>query len=667
MGYDFQGKNLEDCLEQASNQLGIPRNELNYKVINDKKSIFKRSFSITVYVELEEDKDTYYSIEETLEEKKDEVQEEDTNVFESGVGTVAVQGGQLIIKDADADSTVEKPTVLKGKGVNLRVDGNDVAGRVPVTSKSEIEIEFENQQGKREINISISEDKMECYISLKYTPERIYGLQDVKENTKIVLNSVLIKEKYPPLYNEDDIITVLKSKGVNYGYCSDNIKACSNSKDVDNVLVAKGKPSIPAKDDVVEICFKQHATNEFDLDESGNVDFKSIGNISSVKKGDCLCKKSIGHDGIPGMNVFGQVIPSKKRKIKDIVAKEGCELVDNNVIIATMDGKPQVKGNLFSVHNVHKIMSDVDIKTGNIHFIGDVIVYGDVKEGMNIEAGNSLFINSNVFRAVLKAGSDVEVKGNIISSSIVAGSGYVEVLKYSESLKALANTLHEFSNIIHQVKHNKFATQNISDSSLMKNIVDSKFRTFKNDVNTTLKYMYILKDTQNKAFRMISEKLSDAYFTKINDYKEIKHIEELINEKLEAMSGYGEVLSNIILNYAQDSNIECSGDVIITGKGVYKSCITSMNELIFSGNENSTARGGMLRAKEKIEAKIVGAPTGVGTTLAVSKEGHVYCSIAHLNTKIIIGEKETVLDESYRNLHAYLNKDSELVVDKFKL
>ncbi|MFC3925334.1 DUF342 domain-containing protein [Clostridium punense] len=666
MEYNFQGRNLEDCLEQASNALSIPKGELIYKVISDKKGIFKKKICIIVNVESQEDGDTYYSSEEISGKTHGEVQEgKYTDVLEGGTGTAVIKEGKLIINDPAISG--EEVTISKGKGVSLKVDGKDVVGKVSVTSKSQIDIEFESNEAKREMNISISEDKMECYISIKYTPEIIYGLQDVKESRSVVLNSVVIEEKYPALYTDKDIMTALKSKGINYGYCLDNIKKCSNSKDVNNVLVAQAKPSIPAEDDIVEICFKQHATNEFDLDDSGNVDFKSIGNIASIKKGDCLCKRIVGHDGVSGMNVFGQVIPGKKRKVKDIIAKEGCELVDSNIIVATMDGKPQVKGNIFSVHNVHKIMSDVDIKTGNIHFIGDVIIFGDVKEGMSVESGNSLFINSNVFRAILKAGSDVNIKGNVISSSIVAGSGFVEVLKYNESLKVLANTLHEFNKVIEQVKNSKFATQNISDAALMKNIIDSKFRTFKSDVNNTLKYMYILKDTQNKVFRMISEKLSDAYFSKINDYKEIKYIEELISEKIVTMSGYGEVLSNITLNYVQDSNVECSGDIIITGKGVYKSYITAMNELIFTGNENSTAKGGVLRAKGKIEAKTVGAPTGVGTVLAVSKEGHIYCSVAHLNTKIIIGEKETILDESYRQVHAYLNKDSELVVDKFKL
>ncbi len=664
--YSFYGKNLEGCLDESSKELNIPKDQLVYKVISDKKSLFKKTFNIIVYVESESPSSTYDKTENVVSDKNINGEEEKkSSKPNEKLGSVKVLGGELIIKDSEDKRA--KPIIVIGEGVIVKVDGKEVSSRAAVTSENNIEIEFENLKAKRELNLSISEDKLECYISITYSPEVIYGLQDAEESNSITLDSKIVKKEHPPLFTEQEILEILKSKGVIYGYCKENIKICLSPEGAKEVLVARGDQVVPSENDIVEVLFKQSNTHDFELDDSGNVDFKSIGNISSVKKGDILCKRVLGKEGIPGKNVFGQVIAPKNRKEKDIVPKEGCELMDENTIVASMDGKPQVKGNYYSVHNIHKVMGDVDIKTGNIHFIGDVIVYGDVKEGMNIEAGNSILINSNVYRAVLKAGSDICIKGNVISSSILAGSNYVDLLKYTDCLEELADTLKSISSIVEQVKHNKFSVQNIPDGSLIKNIVDSKYRGFKGKVNEIFKQMQNLKDTQNKVFRIMNDKLSDAYFSNIKDYGELKHIEDLIREKLERMKGTEENMSNITLNYVQDSNIEGSGDIVIVGKGVYKSHITAMSNLYFVGNENSTARGGVLRAKKEISAKIVGSPTGVSTILAVPKDGHIYCNIAHLNTKFMVGEKEVVLDESYKNIHAYLNKDSELIVDKLKL
>ncbi len=57
-----------------------------------------------------------------------------------------------------------------------------------------------------------------------------------------------------------------------------------------------------------------------------------------------------------------------------------------------MEGKPCVKSNIFYVYQVHEVKGDVDISTGNITFVGDVVVQGSVKEGMKVEAGNSVEI-----------------------------------------------------------------------------------------------------------------------------------------------------------------------------------------------------------------------------------------------------------------------------------
>lgn len=664
--YSFYGKNLESCLEQSSKELHISKDNLVYKIISNKSSLFKKTFNIIVYVESESDTNTYdIKVEENI--NKDENDSLKVGKLNSAPkpGTVKVENGEIVV--VDPINKGRKPMIVKGQGVDLKIDGKDVGGKTYVTSQSEIEVQLDNSKAKRELNINVSEDKMECYISIAYLPERIYAIEDVKEDNFITLNAKVVKEEYPPLYTEQEIIGVLKDKGITYGYCTENINQCLSLKGAENLLVANGKPMIPSKDDEIEIYFKNDKIHEFQLDESGNMDFKSIGNISSVKKGDTLCRRISGIDGAVGKNVFGQAVSPKKRKIKDIIPKEGCELKDKDTIIASIDGKPEVKGTSFSVHNVHKVMGDVDVKTGNIHFIGDVIVYGDVKEGMNIEAGNSIYVNSNVFRGVLKAGSDIDIKGNVISSSIKAGSNYVELVKYMDNLEKLADDLGSITSIVEQIKNNKHSMQNIPDNLLIKNIVDSKYRGLKSRINETIKYMTNFKDNQNKVYRLITDKLSDVYFSNINGYKELSLIEQVIREKLERMKDLEGNMSNITLSYAQDSNIEGSGDIIIVGKGVYKSYITAMNNLYFVGNETMTTRGGILRAKNEISVKIVGSPTGVSTVLAVSKEGHIYCNLAYLNTKIIVGEKEIILNESCKDVHAYLNKDSELIVDKFKL
>lgn len=648
----FNGKNLESCLDKASKEFNVSVGDIKYEIINGKASFLKKTFTIEAYVA-------------TDKKIKEETKFKEKHRVDYSRGTAKIEGGKLLIKNPENNSN--KATIIKGKGITLYVDGEEVLGKASVSEESTIEIVFEENEAKRELNIKTTEDKLQAYISLKYSPKITYGLEDVEEGNNITLNAKVISEGYPPKYSSTEIINELKNKGITFGIINENIEKCNEIYNVEDLLVASGQPVENGEDDMVEVYFKCTSKKEFQVDESGNVDFKSIGKIDGVKKGDILCKKINGKEGKTGKNVYNQVIQPKRRKIKDIIAKEGCEFSDSNTIISTIDGRPQVKGTVYSVHKVHEIINDVDIKTGNINFVGDVIIHGDIKEGMSVEAGNTIVVHSSVLRANLKAGSDIEVKGNIISSTLVSGIGYVELIKYIENLKGLAEVLKEIYETIFDIKQNKVLKTNIADSDLVRAIIESKYKGFRVRLTNTVKSMQDFKDVNNKVFKILYDKFSDAYFSNIKNYEDIKYAEELIREKLDSLETEEDNMSNVNASYIQDSNIECSGDIYITGKGIYKSNISSMGGIYFVGEGGSNARGGILKATKEIKAKVIGAPTGVNTVLAVSKEGHIYCDIAYFNTKFIIGDREFTIFDSYKSVHAYLDESNELIIDKFKL
>jgi uncharacterized protein (DUF342 family) len=653
----FVGKTLESCLTKASEELNISVDLIKYDIINEKTGFFKKSCTIDVYLQ--------NSGEDEKEEAKEKLEEKTETTTKRKLGLVKIIDGNLIISDPTEGN--EKATIIKGSEITLKVDDKEVAGKVQVTSESKIEVIFPEQGAKRELNIKVSEDKLLAFATVKYIPMVTYKLEDVAEGRMVTLNSEILKKEYPPKYTKDEIIKELKNRGIIFGISEEIVEDLAKGHNEEEVRIASGQPVTKGEDDTVEIYFKHSSKKEFEVDDSGNIDFKSIGNITSVKKGDVICKRIKGKDGMPGKNIYGQPIQPNRKKEKDIVAKEGCNFIDENTIVATIDGRPEVKGTVFSVHNVYQVVSDVDIKTGNINFIGDVIIHGEVKEGMNVEAGNTLQVNSNVLRAIIKAGGDVEIRGNVISSSIVAGGEYLKVTKYIEDLEHFSNLLEEVYKTVLDVKSNKVIKSNVSDSDLIRAIVDSKYKMFISRFNSLIKCMQEFNDTNNKVFRILHDKFSDVYFSKIKDFQELKTAEELVREKIETLKRFDEMASHLNASYIQDSNVECSGNVYVTSKGVYKSFITAMQGIYLVGQGESNVRGGILRAKHEIKVKTVGTPAGVSTVLAVSKEGHIYCDVAYLNTKFIVGEREFTLYESYKNVHVYIDKDSELAVDKFKL
>ena len=70
----------------------------------------------------------------------------------------------------------------------------------PVTSKDKIEYKFEEIEPIRNINISITTDKMEAYINIKSISKHVYKLVDQEYHKNLTLIKKKVSDKYPPKY-----------------------------------------------------------------------------------------------------------------------------------------------------------------------------------------------------------------------------------------------------------------------------------------------------------------------------------------------------------------------------------------------------------------------------------------------------------------------------------
>jgi len=80
----------------------------------------------------------------------------------------------------------------------------------------------------------------------------------------------------------------------------------------------------------------------------------------------------------------------------------------------------------------------VDISSGNIRFKGDVVVHGNVSEGMTIQAAGKIDIKGMVFQARIAAQGNINAGQNITGSTIVAGGNN----SFFKSLRKILGQLH---------------------------------------------------------------------------------------------------------------------------------------------------------------------------------------------------------------------------------
>jgi uncharacterized protein len=508
-----------------------------------------------------------------------------------------------------------------------------------------------NEKSSRKMDIKFSHNKLETYLSLCYSP-------DADGN-------------YPPKFSSYEIKKELSQAGVVYGLIEENIEKCTKQQEVESILIAKGEDTIEGKDDVLDIKFEvDRDIKKLNEDSTGRVDFKSIGSVNSILKGQVLAALIKGAEGVPGKDVTGKLIkPGINKRIK-LKASQGCELIKENTIIASIDGKPSMRNNTFYVYKIHEVPQDVDIKTGNIAFLGDITILGSVKEGMKVFSDNSITIRQNVERAEAKGKGDIIIHGSAIGANIAAGGEDTEKLKEIESLEQFEKCVKEMVAAIEEIKKFNLLGYNTSDGQIIKLLIESKFKTIPKlylslitqSVKDRQKEDYGLEEIMN----FVKTKLIGLTPLNIKHYSEMFNFLELLRVRLKILKASLAIPVNVKLSYSQDSEIMSSGDIIVSGRGVYVSNLTAYSNVYIIG-QGAVVRGGFIKAGNEIKCRQVGGPGGVTTKLAVGQRGHIRVDIAYENTLFVVGNREFSLDYASKNVHAYINESNEFIVDKLKL
>lgn len=638
----YTSKNVQRCLEIASAELQVQKDEIEYCLIEEKGMFFSKSVTIEV----------------TVPDKADEAEME-------GCGTAKVVSGNIIVKDPAEGGA---PAVISpSSNVKLMVDGEETRGRKQVFSTSDIKVILPENDATREMDIFIDETGMNAYLTMKCKPKCVYGLNDEEEKNEIQLVARITDNMMPEKFTMNDIKAELTKNRVIHGIIEENIEEALKCDEVKEVLVAKGQEAVDGEDDRVEILF-HHSDESHGLveDEKGNVNFKSIGSVDAVLSDVKLAEKIQGKPGKDGMDVRGKIKKAKAPKTLKIKTGQGTVAKENEVH-SLIPGKPCFRNGTFYVFPVHEIQGDVDLESGDVSFLGDLVIRGSIREGMKVQAGNSVTVHGDIERAEVTSKGEGVFKKNVLSSHITCGGQDVLKENCINNLKELSEQLKKLFETTEEIKKFNLLGQDRKDGEIIKVLLETKFKSTSRTCISSLASLSQLEDF-NRDDLLISNlrgKLIGLGPINIKRHWEIEEICQMIDDKISYLSDRLKVPADMVINYCQDSRISSSGNIWIVGKGEYVSNIIANNGVYFQG-EKAIARGGSIKAENEIRCKIVGSTGNVVTRLETSSKGHIYADLAFPSTVFSIGGKEHALMEASKNVHAYEDKDGEIIVDKLK-
>lgn len=251
--------------------------------------------------------------------------------------------------------------------------------------------------------LKIASDQMSA--ELWYNEERIVDLLQLK-------------------ITEEELNTFLEENNILYGIVETEKAKLIRAVSVTDfpITIAVGKQPKKGMDGQIK--------HEFDMSTTvireEEWDFREVMRIPMVEKGTKLLTLIPPTSGEKGRSVLGKEVIPKPGKPVLLRAGKNVEFNEQDQsFYASERGQVNLNSKMIYVDTVYEVFEDISMKTGNIDFVGTVIIRGNVPTGFTIKAEGDIKVFGLVEGAKIIAG------GSVFISEGMAGlkSGFIRAEK----------------------------------------------------------------------------------------------------------------------------------------------------------------------------------------------------------------------------------------------
>jgi len=270
------------------------------------------------------------------------------------------------------------------------------------------------------LDLTVSEDKLNAFLSIKKESTVSFTLQDIKD--------------------------YLEEKGIKYGIVDDEKISdyLENKESLDTPLkVAEGKSPETGTDASIKYYFDTDPLKIGTVKKGGTIDFKDRGDIPQVKKGDLLAEKFPAVEGAAGHDVYGRYLTVSKPKDTTLRKGKGTSISEDKLkLYAETGGVPEISavGKVYVSPRL-EISGGVGLKTGHVDFDGKIDVIGTIQGGYRVR-GNSLKANE-ILKAEIEMDGDISIHGGIIGAKIKGGGSISAMYVHESDIEVLGDVLVE--------------------------------------------------------------------------------------------------------------------------------------------------------------------------------------------------------------------------------
>ncbi len=197
----------------------------------------------------------------------------------------------------------------------------------------------------------------------------------------------------------------------------------SRGRAVERRRIGKGVAPTPGRDGRLVLLIKALSPTAEKTPEF--VDPWFVKKFDNVEIGMTVARLYLPHDGNPGIDILGAAIPGGSGAPAAVEVDETLEVQPPKEgqpysnIVAKARGYLKIdKGKLQVVHDLI-VKGDVDLQTGDINFVGKVIIRGSVMKNFRVHARDGIEVHGDVLDGLLSTeAGDITVKGNVTGESL---------------------------------------------------------------------------------------------------------------------------------------------------------------------------------------------------------------------------------------------------------
>lgn len=633
--YVGEGATIEEAIEKGLQELAASREQVEIEVLeNPKKRLFGLS-SKNAVVRLR--------LKTPEEETPPKPQAGLVWVTDGQVGYAPPEpGGEVPRCFIDSQLKVE----YNGKPVSRHVALDNGIDSLQIILPEDIEPTLH-------YSVQVDPTKTIAELLWKKEPGSKYTLNDQAPSHTVTL-SVSKEVLEPPSLTLEHVREIIEIEGLVHGVDLSSLTPELLQRSSGLVTIARGTLPIPPQQPQIHYVFKEDKP-DVDL-ESLRIDYYEVHGISSVKVGTPLAVKTPGKPGVPGKNVYGGVIPAEPLKEMEIKVGEGAVLSEDGLTAsASIGGLPVLSNGVVQVLPIFELNGDADISTGNITMDGAIIIHGNVQENVKVESSNgTILVDGLVSGAQLRASGSISVGKNVLRSQLHAGGQTVVQLKTASMIHNIGNQLDQLIKAYDAVVAQ---TADIPVENLVKHLLELKFYSLPKDIKAFAEYFSTISIPHHHGLHELVAGLTINLLgqgpLQIKDVQILKDLYSLLRTQEMILDSKTKTDSNIVVGYLQNSHLEASGAVTVTGQGSYYSSIVAgqgffMERGVFRGGDITVANG-------DIAVKELGGPTGVLTEVFIVKEGRITANRVHPNVTVSIGEQRYKFGEEASRVKAFLS------------